>query len=43
MPARHEWVRCYEEISDEDYREYFDQFDPDLSYARKWAAAKNAA
>jgi len=43
MPARHEWVRHYEEITNEDYQKYFDHFDPDLFDAREWAAAaKNA-
>ena len=43
MPARHEWIRNYEQISNEDYQKYFDQFDPDLFDAREWAAAaKNA-
>ena len=43
MPARHEWIRNYEQISNEDYEKYFDQFNPDLFDAREWAAAaKNA-
>lgn len=28
--ARHEWVQNYERLTDEDYRPYFDHFDPDL-------------
>lgn len=27
--ARHEWVQSYEELTDADYRPYFDHFDPD--------------
>jgi alpha-L-fucosidase len=32
--ARHEWVQNYERLTDEDYRPYFDHFDPDLFDAR---------
>ena len=35
MPARHEWVRNREEITNEDYQKYFDHFDPDLFEDRK--------
>ena len=28
--ARHEWVKKNERISDEDYQQYFDVFNPDL-------------
>ena len=43
MPGRNEWIRHIEEISNEDYRKYFDHFNPDLFDAREWAsAAKNA-
>lgn len=28
--ARHEWVQNYERLTDEDYRQYFENFDPDL-------------
>jgi alpha-L-fucosidase len=37
LPARHEWVRNYERISNEDYQKYFDHFDPDLYDPRVWA------
>ena len=41
--ARHEWVKSYEKISNEDYQKYFDHFDPDLYDPKAWAkAAKNA-
>ena len=43
MPARHEWVRHYEEITNEDYQKYFDRFDPDLYDPREWAKAAKAA
>ena len=43
LPARHEWVRNREKISDEAYQKYFDHFDPDLYDPRVWAEeAKNA-
>ena len=43
MPARHEWVKNQERITDEDYQKYFDLFDPDLYNPKEWArAAKNA-
>ena len=37
LPARHEWVKQYEHISDEDYQKYFDHFDPDLYNPTEWA------
>ncbi len=41
--ARHEWVKQYEQIPDEDYRKYFDHFDPDLYDPKAWAQeARNA-
>ena len=43
LPARHEWVRNIEKISEEDYQKYFDHFDPDLYNPEIWAKeAKNA-
>ena len=35
--ARHEWVQNYERLTDEDYRPYFEHFDPDLFDARALA------
>ena len=43
LPARHEWVKNREEISDEDYQPYFDHFDPDLYDPRDWARRARAA
>lgn len=37
MPARHEWVKKYERLTDADYQKYFDQFDPDQYDPREWA------
>ncbi|GAI31313.1 unnamed protein product, partial [marine sediment metagenome] len=43
LPARHEWVKSREHISDEEYQRYFDHFNPDMYDAKSWAkAAKNA-
>ena len=43
LPARHEWIRHYEEITDENYQIYFDMFNPDLFEPEKWAKAAKAA
>lgn len=41
--ARHEWVQHHERISGQEYRKYFDHFNPDLYDPRAWAAeARNA-
>jgi UDP-3-O-[3-hydroxymyristoyl] N-acetylglucosamine deacetylase/3-hydroxyacyl-[acyl-carrier-protein] dehydratase len=37
MPARHEWVRNKEKISDEDYQKYFEIYNPDLFQPAAWA------
>ena len=37
LPARHEWVKNREEISDADYQPYFDHFNPDLYDPTQWA------
>ena len=37
MPARHEWVRNFEKIKDEDYQKYFDLYNPDLFQPKEWA------
>jgi alpha-L-fucosidase len=43
LPARHEWVKSHEHLTNEEYQKYFDQFDPDLYDPKKWAkSAKNA-
>ncbi len=43
MPGRHEWVRNYEEIPNEDYEKYFEQFNPDLFNPKEWAKAAREA
>ena len=37
MPARHEWIKTYELISEEKYDKYFQYFNPDLFDAKEWA------
>jgi len=37
LPARHEWVKNRERITDEDYQKYFDHFEPDLYDPTSWA------
>ncbi|MEU8224446.1 alpha-L-fucosidase [Kribbella sp. NPDC048915] len=43
LPARHEWVKNYERLTDEDYQPYFDHFEPDLYDPRAWARAARDA
>ena len=43
LPARHEWVKNRESITDEDYQKYFEHFDPDLFDPTAWAKAAKAA
>lgn len=43
MPARHEWIKTREFISEEKYDEYFKRFNPDLFDAREWARQAKAA
>jgi alpha-L-fucosidase len=43
MPARHEWIKRKESISEEHYQKYFDHFNPDLFDARDWAKRAKAA
>ena len=37
LPARHEWVKNRERITDDDYQKYFDFFNPDLYNPGEWA------
>ncbi len=43
LPARHEWVRFNERMTEEDYRRYFEQFNPDLYDPGEWARQAKAA
>lgn len=37
MPARHEWIKSQEKITEEKYDKYFKYFDPDLYDPKEWA------
>ena len=43
MPARHEWVKSQEKMTDERYARYFENFDPDRYNPRDWARRAKAA
>ncbi|WP_188881476.1 alpha-L-fucosidase [Alicyclobacillus cellulosilyticus] len=43
IPARGEWVRSQERLSVEDYRPYFEAFNPTRYQPREWAKAAKAA
>ncbi|ANN17358.1 alpha-L-fucosidase [Amycolatopsis orientalis] len=43
LAARHEWVQNREKLTDEQYRVYFDHFEPDKYDPRSWARAAKAA
>lgn len=43
IPARGEWIRSVERISNEDYQKYFDEFNPDDYDPKKWARAAKEA
>ncbi len=37
LPARHEWVKKYERMTNEEYEKYFSLFNPDLFDPHQWA------
>jgi alpha-L-fucosidase len=37
LPARHEWVKSREQLTEERYQSYFDHFSPDLYDPTDWA------
>lgn len=37
QPARHEWVKNYERMTNEQYQKYFDIFNPDMYNPKEWA------
>lgn len=43
IPARGEWVRSYEKISNEEYQQYFEEFNPTHCDMREWARAAKEA
>lgn len=43
LPARHEWVKQRERLTDADYQPYFEHFDPDLFDPTAWARTAKSA
>ncbi len=43
LPARNEWVKSIELVSEEKYQKYFEHFNPDMLDARQWAKAAKEA
>jgi alpha-L-fucosidase len=43
LPARHEWMKNYERLTDEEYQKYFENFNPDLYNPHEWAKMAKAA
>jgi alpha-L-fucosidase len=43
LPARHEWVKNRERMTNEQYQKYFDLFQPDLYNPKEWAKMAKAA
>lgn len=41
-PARHEWVKSRETMTNEEYQKYFDTFNPDLFNPTEWAKKAKA-
>ena len=42
-PARHEWVKRYEQMTNEEYEKYFAIFNPDLYSPKEWAKTAKGA
>ncbi|MFN8239961.1 MAG: alpha-L-fucosidase [Bacteroidales bacterium] len=43
LPARHEWVKNRERLTNEQYQKYFELFNPDLYNPKEWARMAKAA
>jgi alpha-L-fucosidase len=43
LPARHEWVKNNERMTNEQYQKYFEMFNPDLYDPHEWAKMAKAA
>ena len=43
LPARHEWIKHTEKITNADYQKYFDHFNPDMFNPKEWARAAREA
>ena len=41
--ARHEWVKRWERMNDQQYQPYFDNFNPDMFNPKEWAKQAKAA
>ena len=41
--ARHEWVKRWERMNDQQYQPYFDNFNPDMFNPKEWAKEAKAA
>jgi alpha-L-fucosidase len=37
LPARHEWVKNHERLTNEQYQKYFEMYNPDLYNPKEWA------
>jgi alpha-L-fucosidase len=43
LPARHEWVKNNERLTNEQYQKYFEMFNPDMYDPHEWAKMAKAA
>jgi alpha-L-fucosidase len=43
LPARHEWVKNIERMTNEEYQKYFETFNPDMYDPHEWAKMAKAA
>ncbi|GAB3934935.1 alpha-L-fucosidase [Mucilaginibacter myungsuensis] len=43
LAARHEWVKNYEKLNDQQYQKYFDRFNPDQFDPNAWAKQAKSA
>lgn len=43
LPARHEWVKNNERLTNDEYQKYFNMFNPDLWDPHEWAKTAKAA
>lgn len=43
IPARHEWIKNTEQMTDAEYDKYFELFNPDMLDAKEWARAAKKA
>ena len=43
LPARHEWVKNSERMTNEQYQKYFEEFNPDMYNPKEWARMAKVA